>query len=69
MAQRVGYRSESAFNRAFRRAHGRTPGVFARQGSLFSEQVAAPEATGAAGGPSNMQWSRDGRPVPASTVD
>ncbi len=32
VAARVGYRSEAAFNRAFRRAHGVTPGVFARRG-------------------------------------
>lgn len=31
MATRVGYSSEAAFNRAFRRAHGVTPGVFARR--------------------------------------
>ncbi|MBJ7355999.1 AraC family transcriptional regulator [Nocardioides sp.] len=31
VADRVGYRSEAAFNRAFRRAHGVTPGVFARR--------------------------------------
>jgi AraC-like DNA-binding protein len=31
VAMRVGYGSEAAFNRAFRRAHGVTPGVYARQ--------------------------------------
>lgn len=31
VAERVGYRSEAAFNRAFRRAHGMTPGAFARR--------------------------------------
>lgn len=36
VAVRVGYRSESAFNRAFRRAHGRTPGAFARRGPELS---------------------------------
>jgi AraC-like DNA-binding protein len=30
VAERVGYQSEAAFNRAFRRAHGMTPGAFAR---------------------------------------
>ena len=33
VAEHVGYRSEAAFNRAFRRAHGMTPGVFARRGT------------------------------------
>ena len=31
VAERVGYQSEAAFNRAFRRAHGTTPGVYARR--------------------------------------
>ncbi len=31
VAERVGYQSEAAFNRAFRRAHGTTPGAFARR--------------------------------------
>ena len=31
VAERVGYQPEAAFNRAFRRAHGVTPGVFARR--------------------------------------
>ena len=31
VAERVGYQSEAAFNRAFRRAHGMTPGAFARR--------------------------------------
>lgn len=35
VAARVGYRSEAAFNRAFRRAHGVTPGVFARRDEAF----------------------------------
>ncbi|HEX6150216.1 AraC family transcriptional regulator [Nocardioides sp.] len=35
VAERVGYRSEAAFNRAFRRAHGETPGTFARRDSMF----------------------------------
>ena len=35
VAERVGYQSEAAFNRAFRRAHGVTPGVFARSDSTF----------------------------------
>jgi AraC-like DNA-binding protein len=42
IAERVGYRSEAAFNRAFRRAHGLTPGAFARRGSSFSETVSVP---------------------------
>jgi AraC-like DNA-binding protein len=39
IAERVGYRSEAAFNRAFRRAHGLTPGAFARRGDAFLETV------------------------------
>jgi AraC-like DNA-binding protein len=39
IAARVGYRSEAAFNRAFRRWHGCTPGAFARRGATFQEQV------------------------------
>jgi len=35
VAERVGYQSEAAFNRAFRRAHGVTPGVFARSDHTF----------------------------------
>ncbi|NHC16187.1 AraC family transcriptional regulator [Motilibacter deserti] len=35
IAERVGYRSEAAFNRAFRRAHGVTPGAYARQDNTF----------------------------------
>ncbi len=35
VAERVGYQSEAAFNRAFRRAHGVTPGVFARRDTTF----------------------------------
>ncbi|WP_129338260.1 AraC family transcriptional regulator [Cellulomonas endophytica] len=31
VAERVGYRSEAAFHRAFRRAHGVAPGAFARR--------------------------------------
>ncbi|MDZ5663527.1 AraC family transcriptional regulator [Nocardioides sp. zg-1308] len=31
VAERVGYQSEAAFNRAFRRAHGMAPGAFARR--------------------------------------
>jgi AraC-like DNA-binding protein len=31
VAERVGYQSEAAFNRAFRRAHQMTPGAFARR--------------------------------------
>lgn len=34
VAERVGYRSEAAFNRAFRRAHGMTPGTWRRQAPL-----------------------------------
>lgn len=37
VASRVGYRSEAAFNRAFRRAHGVTPGVFARRDNAFGD--------------------------------
>ncbi|MCX5041898.1 AraC family transcriptional regulator [Aldersonia sp. NBC_00410] len=44
VAERVGYRSEAAFNRAFRRAHGCTPGVFARRGSGFLDRVDVPNA-------------------------
>lgn len=39
VAERVGYRSEASFNRAFRRAHGLTPGAFARRGPAFVDQV------------------------------
>lgn len=39
VAERVGYQSEAAFNRAFRRAHGLTPGVFARRGTTFIDRV------------------------------
>jgi len=42
VAERVGYRSEAAFNRAFRRAHGVTPGVFARRGPAFVDRVEMP---------------------------
>lgn len=42
VAERVGYRSEAAFNRAFRRAHGMPPGEFARRSPLFTEQVLLP---------------------------
>ena len=42
VAERVGYRSEAAFNRAFRRAHGLTPGAFARRGEAFVDLVHAP---------------------------
>jgi AraC-like DNA-binding protein len=45
VAQRVGYRSEAAFNRAFRRAHGLTPGAFARRGSAFLDRVTVPAPT------------------------
>jgi AraC-like DNA-binding protein len=37
VAERVGYQSEAAFNRAFRRAHRVTPGAFARQSPGFPE--------------------------------
>ncbi|NHC47577.1 AraC family transcriptional regulator [Motilibacter aurantiacus] len=39
VAERVGYRSEAAFNRAFRRAHGVTPGSYARRDRSFPEQA------------------------------
>ena len=39
VAERVGYQSEAAFNRAFRRAHGVTPGAFARRGPAFLDLV------------------------------
>ncbi|MFC7494002.1 MULTISPECIES: AraC family transcriptional regulator [unclassified Nocardioides] len=42
VAERVGYRSEAAFNRAFRRAHGVTPGAFARRGPAFLDHVTGP---------------------------
>ncbi|MEQ6901899.1 AraC family transcriptional regulator [Nocardioides sp. YIM 152588] len=44
VAERVGYRSEAAFNRAFRRAHGVTPGTFARRGPAFRDRVDLPGA-------------------------
>ncbi len=43
IATRVGYRSEAAFNRAFRRWHGCTPGAFARRGAAFQEQIGGDE--------------------------
>jgi AraC-like DNA-binding protein len=39
VAERVGYRSEASFNRAFRRAHGLTPGAYARRGPAFTDHV------------------------------
>ncbi|MBD0322234.1 MAG: AraC family transcriptional regulator [Aldersonia sp.] len=39
VAERVGYQSEAAFNRAFRRTHGCTPGVFARRGPKFVDRI------------------------------
>jgi AraC-like DNA-binding protein len=42
VAERVGYRSEAAFNRAFRRAHGQTPGAFARRRTAFLDRVDVP---------------------------
>ncbi|QBR92969.1 AraC family transcriptional regulator [Nocardioides euryhalodurans] len=44
VAERVGYQSEAAFNRAFRRAHGVTPGAFARRGPAFLDLVPGPAA-------------------------
>ena len=44
VAERVGYQSEAAFNRAFRRAHGVTPGAFARRGVAFFDLVPAAPA-------------------------
>jgi AraC-like DNA-binding protein len=42
VAERVGYRSEAAFNRAFRRAHGQPPGAFARRRPTFLDHVDVP---------------------------
>ena len=39
---RVGYQSEAAFSRAFRRAHGVTPGVYARRGAEASDVLDLP---------------------------
>jgi AraC-like DNA-binding protein len=39
VAERVGYQSEAAFNRAFRRAHGITPGAFARRGTSVRDHL------------------------------
>lgn len=39
IAERVGYQSEAAFNRAFRRAYGVTPGAFARRDTSVLEHV------------------------------
>jgi AraC-like DNA-binding protein len=39
VAERVGYQSEAAFHRAFRRAQGVTPGAFARNETTVLEQV------------------------------
>lgn len=43
VAERVGYRSEASFNRAFRRALGVTPGAFARRGAAFADRVDLPD--------------------------
>ena len=40
VAERVGYRSEAAFNRAFRRAHGCTPGAWRRRSPIAAVQSA-----------------------------
>ena len=42
VAERVGYQSEAAFHRAFRRAHGATPGAFARRGPAFPSGLTRP---------------------------
>ena len=39
VAERVGYSSEAAFHRAFRRAHHLTPGAFARRRDAFADHV------------------------------
>ncbi|MBA2952493.1 helix-turn-helix domain-containing protein [Nocardioides sp. MAH-18] len=44
VAERVGYQSEAAFNRAFRRAHGMAPGAFARHDHSLLEHVTTHEA-------------------------
>lgn len=44
VAERVGYQSEAAFNRAFRRSHGMTPGAFARHDHSVLEHVTTHEA-------------------------
>lgn len=44
VAERVGYQSEAAFNRAFRRSHGMTPGAFARHEPGFLEHVLTQDA-------------------------
>ncbi|MFK8843621.1 helix-turn-helix transcriptional regulator, partial [Escherichia coli] len=41
VAERVGYASEAAFHRAFRRAHGVTPGAFARDRTTVLDRIAA----------------------------
>jgi AraC-like DNA-binding protein len=46
VAERVGYRSEASFNRAFRRAHGMTPGAYARRGPAFTDRVDLAELAG-----------------------
>ena len=46
VAERVGYRSEASFNRAFKRAHGVTPGAYARRGTAFVENVDLTTITG-----------------------
>jgi len=42
VADRVGYRSEAAFNRAFRRAHGVTPGAYSRRGAGVLDRLELP---------------------------
>lgn len=51
VAEGVGYRSEAAFNRAFRRAHGVTPGTFARRDAGFLDRVTAPDGRGVSASP------------------
>ena len=42
VAARVGYQSDAAFSRAFRRAHGVTPGVYARRGEETRDALDVP---------------------------
>lgn len=51
VAERVGYSSEAAFNRAFRRAHHVTPGAFARRPDAVVDHL--PQWPAVAAGPGN----------------
>jgi AraC-like DNA-binding protein len=47
ISRRVGYSSEAAFGRAFKRQHGSTPGAVRREGPRFGIAALRPASTGA----------------------